>query len=81
MSFLVSENFVINILRPDKKEELNKDLPNVSSIDDKSEPRESVSQKSKNDDSKLNVKENSTQTIKEFIPDEKPEIHWPYTKT
>ena len=72
-----AEIFVVNVLHPDKKEELNKDLFKVSSIDDKSEPHESVSQKSKNDDSKLNVKKNSIQTIKKFIPDKKPEIHWP----
>ena len=71
------ENFVINVVNPEEKQNLNQDLVKVSSIDDKSEPNESVSQKNKNKDANLKIDDFDAKLISESIPNKNSQAHKP----
>ena len=71
------ENFVINVVNSEEKQNLNQDLVKVSSIDDKTEPNESVSQKNKNKEANLKIDDFDAKLITESIPNKSSQVHKP----
>ena len=71
------ENFVINVVNSEEKQNLNQDLVKVSSIDDKTEPNESVSQKNKNKEANLKIDDFDAKLITESIPNKYSQVHKP----